>query len=276
MSEKVDVSVINKFDGQNYKQWKFQIKCALRAKGVLEVAVGESVQPSSTNLKDLENWNRKDAIAIFTITSTMDLSLITLIENCSSAHQVFEKLDTIYDQKSETNKMMHQERYHKYKMDKNDTIAMHVAKIENLAKEVRNAGDTISDTAIMTKILSGLPEKYRNLRQAWLSVEESKQTIQNLTARLLDEEANLKTSEDCDNAFVTQAKKGSKAKGSKPPITCYNCQKKGHFARYCRAPKKSRPIGNPIKENGEGSRKFIGVLNRTRAKQRSTNNLGRY
>ena len=44
-----------------------------------------------------------------------------------------DKLDAIYEQKTEMNKMMAHERFSQYKMSSNDSIAQHIAKVENLA-----------------------------------------------------------------------------------------------------------------------------------------------
>ncbi|KAF2904147.1 hypothetical protein ILUMI_02036 [Ignelater luminosus] len=61
----------------------------------------------------------------------------------------------------------------------------------------------------------------KNVRQTWLSVDEQRQTLQNLTSPLLDEEANLISME---NVFVTSKVKGNKRdvifneKTSKPVV----------------------------------------------------------
>lgn len=223
------------------------MRCALKAKGIYDVL--EKVPPSAAQPEELTEWIRQDAQAMFLLTSTMDLKQITLIENCESAKEMLQKLDAIYMQKSETNKMLVHERFHQYKMNPNDTIAQHIAKVENLARQIRKSGELISDTAVMTKVLSSLPMKYRNVRQAWLSLDENKQTIANLTARLLDEEASLSSYEEAETALAAVSLKDKTnqiQKSTKSSITCYNCHKKGHIARNCRKPK--RKANNQSKE----------------------------
>lgn len=248
MAEKIDISSITKFDGKNYRQWKFQVTCALKAKGLNSIVNGNTVRPEETKMAEVEKWDKYDAIAMFTLTSAMDLTQITLIENCNSSKEILDKMDSIYEQKSETNKMLVHERYHQYKMDPKDSISQHIAKVENLAKQIKDTGEELSNVAIMTKILGSLPMKYRNLRQAWLSMDEAKQTIPNLTARLLDEEASLSSFEETERALLvsnitssnfSSSSTNKKGKSNKN-VTCYNCQKKGHFANKCRAPKKSK------------------------------------
>ena len=248
MADRVEAFNITKFDGNNYKQWKFQMKCILRAKGVYNVADGTMVKPEQAGAH-LNAWLKNDAIAMCILTSALELKQITIIENCESAKEILNKLDSVYEQKSEVNKMLVHEKFHAYKMDPNDSIAQHVSKIENLAQQIKDSGEAISDAAIMTKILSTLPQKFRYVRQAWFSLAEDRQNIANLTARLLDEEANLKSVEETEKAFAVMsfasgnsgkdkpkdsAQKKEKGKMDKSKITCYNCQKKGHFANECR------------------------------------------
>jgi len=100
---------------------------------------------------------------------------------------------------------------------------------------LRDSGENINEIAVITKIIGSLPDKYRSFRQAWLSVDESRQTVTNLTARLLDEEASMTAINEEGKALVTTKENPVK---KKKIFKCFNCNKKGHFAKDCRAPKK--------------------------------------
>lgn len=146
-----------------------EIKCALRAKGLNGIADGSTPKPEV--FAEGELWNKKDAQVMCIITAAMGLNQISLIENCETSKQVLNKLNSIYDVKTETNKMLVHEQFYQYKMLPTDSMAQHISKVENLAMQIKNSGDQLSDTAVITKIMSTLIPKYGPFRQAWLSMD---------------------------------------------------------------------------------------------------------
>lgn len=292
MTDKVEISLVNKFDGNNFHQWKFQMICALKAKGIYNVVTGAKVKPAidpliAETLINAEQWDKQDAMAMFTLTSAMDYSQITLIENCTSSQEIIKKLTSIYEQKSETNKMIVHERFHQYKMDVNDSIAQHISKVENLARQITEADEQISSAAIITKILNSLPIKYRSFRQAWLSLSDDKQTIVNLTARLLDEENCITAVQDLESALtvskdIRNSGKYSNSQGSnmqrdkknKSQVICFNCRKKGHISRFC-VNKKRNKHGNEATNGsrGEGSYSSAFLVNMNNSQETNYLNI---
>ncbi|KAK9721521.1 Zinc knuckle [Popillia japonica] len=101
--------------------------------------------------------------------------------------------------------------------------------VTRLSEELKQLGEEISDRLIITKILMSLPEKYSYFVSAWESTSDDKQTVENLSARLLIEEERLKVKSDSVGESVAlQARKQVKT------IKCFKCGKEGHFIKNCR------------------------------------------
>ncbi|CAH0722004.1 unnamed protein product, partial [Brenthis ino] len=87
-----------------------------------------------------------------------------------------------------------------------------------------------------------------------MSLDTQNQTIVNLTARLLDEEASLNVEEENETALLvakqstkkrniplikTHNELNEKSNEKSHRFICYNCGKRGHYARDCQAPKQN-------------------------------------
>ncbi|UYV67553.1 hypothetical protein LAZ67_5001179 [Cordylochernes scorpioides] len=163
---------IQKFNGDNFHLWKFQMKIILEAKDLLSITDGSEVKPEIEDIAKFSNWKKKDAKSKMLITTALEFKYLQQIEL-----------------KSETKKYLLQQRFFEYKMNPNDNIATHISKVETLAQQMKDLGEPISDVALITKIICSLPDKYKNFITAWDSVSSEEKTLENLTARLLKEES---------------------------------------------------------------------------------------
>lgn len=172
---------------------------------------------------------------------------------------MWDALVLMFEQKSASNKLLLVQRFHAYQMCSTDTVVQHITKVQNLARQLLDIGENVSDTTIMAKILTGLSEKFSFFHTAWDSVEPTRQTLVYLRERLIQEENRLDANGGEATALAAMAKRmhidgytaggknDAKYRGEKRDlrdIRCYRCQEKGHFARKC-------PNGRRDQENDE-------------------------
>lgn len=242
----IDLKNVTKFDGQNFQLWKFQMKAIFVAHDLLDIVNGTAVeepgQPQTT-------WIQKNAKATVLISAAMHYSQLEYLITCDSAAEMWKKLSAIHEQTSATSKLLLTTRFHEYRMKPGDSVSQHIAKVENMARQLKDVGEAVSDVTIMAKILGSLPSKYNAFVTAWDSVEEANQTIFNLQ-RLIKEETQLTAADETASALVTinlkHYKKGPRRGKPRQPqesdaehgkyksFECHYCHNKGHIARYCK------------------------------------------
>lgn len=97
---------------------------------------------------------------------------------------MWDKLCKIHEQKSESNKMMLLQQFHRYRMDSNKSVVQHVSCIQNMtALKLKDLGKPVSDAVIMAKMTGSLPRRYNALQTAWDSVPVDNQSLENLLER---------------------------------------------------------------------------------------------
>lgn len=75
-------------------------------------------------------------------------------------------------------------------MDPVGSMAGHISKLENLSKQMKQLGKSMSQSMLITKILMTLSKTYIHFYSVWDSMLDAK-NFENLTSRLMVEEARL-------------------------------------------------------------------------------------
>ncbi|KAH0815124.1 hypothetical protein GEV33_007667 [Tenebrio molitor] len=151
-------------------------------------------------LRDTAKWIKDSAKAMFLI-STIESEQLEPPLVCLTGK---EKLTSLHEQKSASNKLLLTTRLCEYRMSPGDTIIQHVAKEQNMATQLPDVG----------------------FQTAWDNVAPDQQTLNNLQERLIRKEARLTVANEETGAFSKCKKNGIKKNdaGAQNKITKSDCQ----------------------------------------------------
>lgn len=247
MSTEVTTRHVEKLDGTNFLTWKFEVRAVFVAAGVDDVVDGTRTLMQGADAATTSAWKRDNAKAMVLISTSVERAQLQPLITCTTAKQMWDTLCAVHEQKSASNKLFLTQKFHEYKMAAGDSIVQHVAKVKNMAQQLRDLGGIVDDTTVMAKILASLAPKYSAFRTVWDNIEEKRQTVENLAERLIREEARFESGDDAAEALAVTKNKGDKNKrdGNKnrrsmKNLECYKCKEKGHFARNCPSGKKNK------------------------------------
>lgn len=227
--ENNNVSVIKLEGPRNWNIWKFQTTVVLRGNGWLDIVEGRCMKPEEAAEKT--KWEASDAKAQTLLVTRMSEEAMLHIITCTSSAEMWKKLQSVYEQKTETNIHIIQQRFFQYKYEQGVDMSVFLSKIQEMQNQLKQMGENVSDRFVITKVLMSLPDEYKHFVSAWESAPDDKQTFDNLVARLLIEEERVKGKKEeiqqtsSSSAFVVK---------NKFQLKCIKCGKSGHHQNVCR------------------------------------------
>lgn len=245
----------HKLNGSNYRLWKFQINACMKGRGLTDNIEGKvPAENASADLKT--RYERNEGRAMNSIIQSLDVERANLVLVCKTAKEMMEKLNSIYEKNSEIRVMTLYEEYFSLKMKDDETVTGYVAKVNQLAFEIEQQDEKLSDKMKMSRIISSLPSKFNNYKTVWYNTKETR-TIDTLMSSLQLEEDNLSRMNGeevvtSDVVFVAKSKKTFKGKGNiddlKKKSKCHSCHQIGHWSNEC-PQKKNSPNSNQKKKD---------------------------
>ena len=214
------------------------------AHGLTDIASGNLARPvkgvASATDDDIAKWDKDNAKAMMLICCAIETKIMQLVTTCTTAKQMMDKLEGIYAQTDDANKLIVQQQYYATRLERNEDMATYVSRVEALAARLSDLNLKQTDEGIIAKIIGGLPDKYRNFVTAWESTATGSQTIGNLTARLVREESRMTMLDAHGSALTAQTNKAQRSQSLNrfKNVKCFNCGKKGHISRDCRGQRK--------------------------------------
>ncbi|OXA51395.1 hypothetical protein Fcan01_12906 [Folsomia candida] len=178
-----DTSSISKLNGENYTVWRIRLVCFFKTHQLMEIVDGTQIRPAASG-PDQENWDEGNNEALTVMLFTMTDEQVEGVFGCKTAPEMWDKLSSIYQSTSGENKQALWQKFYLIMADEKSPVKTMI-QIQNIASQLRSLGIVIDDVAEVARVISSLAgDKYRQFREAWRSVDISKQSTGLLLSRL--------------------------------------------------------------------------------------------
>lgn len=199
-------------DGVGFSNWKFRVKILLEERGL-------------ENVLAFEPKPKKEDDARSVIVQCLSDRYLEYVKKCSTAADMIQQLDNIFERKSVFNKLYLRKRLLALKCLSTDKLQDHFLKFDTLIAELEATGTQINESDKICHLLLTLPNEYDTVITTLETMSDNKELdIEFIKSRLLDAELKLKGKENKNNTNKMESSF----------ISCYKCGRKGHISYECK------------------------------------------
>ncbi|GBN53992.1 hypothetical protein AVEN_141111-1 [Araneus ventricosus] len=206
---------IEKLSKDNYDSWKLQIEAILVKNDHWNFVTGAEPKPEITgdadNATAVAKWISDDQKAKADIILSIHPSELSQIKNCKTSHELWTKLQNIYESKGPARKATLLKQLLFTKMTDSKNMNEHINEFSMLVDKLKEMEIEIANDLLTILLLYSIPESYENFRIAIESRDELP-SPETLKIKLI-EEANARknkeipTFHDSQRALYTEKKK---------------------------------------------------------------------
>ena len=204
-------------DGSNYQQWKYRINTVLDVQGLREIVTGEEKDPGiPADTKDEtkhNDWLRRDKDARAQITLTISDEPLNGVLHCTTAKQVFDKLEARYEGRGrQTTAYLIGELFRHTLSDDSD-METQLNAMRHTAFILRTSlGCPLDDMLVAAAMINALPPSYSVLKTILMFSDDSL-NVDKTISQILNEEKSRRQEQGLTSALVARTAPKSNAKG---------------------------------------------------------------
>ena len=250
-TDKDSLDITKLESSSNYSQWAFEVKIALKGKGLFGYVDRTEEKPGDDKVAELKKFDKSSSQAESLILCSIAHTLRSNLINCTSPKAMWDKLAGLYGDKSADAKQDAWKQFYAFQINAEEKVIVQLEKFESILRKLEEIDTKPTDEAIVSKLLSSLPEKFELFIVAWNCTPKAEKTRETLIARLIKEDKRLAEKEATtltlrvQKTSLNDAKSDAKSDSKKKKLSkkgieelkkktrCGFCKEKGHWAREC-------------------------------------------
>ncbi|XP_019238366.1 PREDICTED: keratin, type I cytoskeletal 9-like [Nicotiana attenuata] len=160
------ISITLEMENIQYSTWAELFKITARSHKVLHhiipPAKGKEKVPSTEDEKEL--WSTLDATVLSWIYATISNDLLhTIIEPDATAMEAWNRLRDIFQDNKNSRVVTLEAEFSTTKMENFPNASAYCQRLKSLADQLKNVGAPVSDSRLVTQLVSGLTRAYRGV-----------------------------------------------------------------------------------------------------------------
>ena len=191
---------IDKLNGANYRNWKFNMQCLLMERGLWGYVTGSSVKPelktegSDVSAQDaakskekLDEYNLKADKAYSLIALSVNKDLQIMVQTSSSAKEAWDNLKNQFDFVSAGQLVRLSRRFFGARMEEGGDLMKHITEMTSMAEQLREMEEDVSSKKFAVTMLGSLPDSYENFVTSMNTRDASQIEWTNVQGALMEE-----------------------------------------------------------------------------------------
>jgi hypothetical protein len=211
-----------------------------------------------------EEWTLLDRQALGVIRLTLSKNVAFNIVNEKTTADLMKALSNMYEKPSAANKVHLMRRLFNLRMGEGNSVTDHINSFNTIISQLSSVKITFDDEVMALSLLQSLPDSWAaTVTAVSNSARDNKLKFDDIRDLILGEDIRRKDSGESSGAsssalntesrgrntqkshYQAQGRGRSKSRGKsqtrvRNDITCWNCDKKGHFTNQCKASKKKK------------------------------------
>lgn len=174
-------NLLFQFDGSNFREWSYRVQLILKSKGLSKYLTELPPTPKT------DEWSKQDAEAQRILTDRINSEQLELVMSKKTAKEVFDEIRSVYESKNAIGCLQVKRRLLQFKFEKGTDPRVHVTQFEKLINEIREKGNELSSTDVISHFLLTLPEDFDNIVAYFDALRAEERTLPTLKNRFIQE-----------------------------------------------------------------------------------------